>query len=302
MNLNWKQTMGAAAVAGCLCVTAAAQTSATSTTGSTSTATNSTATATGQKPLEMQSNEGFWGHMNPMARKKWVNRQTAPIKDRLNELDQLTAKNATDIHDLDVRAQAGIKLASDTANTANQTAMTANTTAVTAKSEADSANTTAGQLTTTVSSLDQYQSVTDAQLRFRAGTTTLGPKAKEALDQMADQLQGQKGYILQVQGYTKTRGSAGVAVSNQMADAVVRYLVEKKNVPLYRIYKMGYGSARPEGTDIPSGSVVEVTLMHNSLAALDTTGNSGSAIGATQPSSSAPSPGTTASQPNTPKQ
>jgi outer membrane protein OmpA-like peptidoglycan-associated protein len=305
MNWNWKQTMSAAAVAGCLCMTAAAQNAAqTSTTGSTSTAPSSTttATATGQKPLEMQSHEGFWGHMNPMARKKWVDRQTAPIKGRLNELDELTAKNATDIHDLDVRAQAGIKLASDTANTANQTALTANTTATTAKSEADQANSTAGQLTTTVSSLDQYQSVTDAQLRFRAGTTTLGPKAKEALDQMADQLQGQKGYILQVQGYSRTRGSAGVAASNQMADAVVRYLVEKKNVPLYRIYKMGYGSARPAGTDIPSGSVVEVTLMHNSLAALDTTGNGGSAIGATQPSSSAPSPGTTASQPNSPNQ
>src|SRR5438552_9325133 len=42
--------------------------------------------ATG-KPLEMQSKEGFWGHMNPLARKKWVNRQTAPLKDRANELD-----------------------------------------------------------------------------------------------------------------------------------------------------------------------------------------------------------------------
>lgn len=308
MNWNWKQTIGAAAIAGTLCVSAAAQNS---TTGSTSTSTTSSTqatsntsptTATGQKPLEMQSNEGFWGHMNPMARKKWVNRQTAPIKGRLNELDELTAKNATDIHDLDVRAQAGIKLASDTANTANTTAVAANTTATSAKSQADNASNTAGQLTTTVSTLDQYQSVTDAQLRFRAGTTTLGPKAKEALDQMADQLQGQKGYILQVQGYTRTRGTAGVAASNQMADAVVRYLVEKKNVPLYRIYKMGYGSARPTGTDIPSGSVVEVTLMHNSLAALDTTGNGGSAIGATQPSSSAPSPGTTASQPNSPNQ
>ena len=28
--------------------------------------------------LQDQSKEGFWGHMNPFARKKWVNRQTAP--------------------------------------------------------------------------------------------------------------------------------------------------------------------------------------------------------------------------------
>ena len=43
--------------------------------------------ATG-KPLETQSKEGFWGHMNPLARKKWVKRQTDPIKDQVNELDQ----------------------------------------------------------------------------------------------------------------------------------------------------------------------------------------------------------------------
>src|SRR5258705_6595751 len=35
--------------------------------------------ATG-KPLQNESKEGFWGHVNPFARKKWVNRQTAPIK------------------------------------------------------------------------------------------------------------------------------------------------------------------------------------------------------------------------------
>ena len=54
--------------------------------------------------------------MNPLARKKWVNRQVAPVKDRLNELDQLTAKNANDIKDVDSRAQAGIHQAQSTAD------------------------------------------------------------------------------------------------------------------------------------------------------------------------------------------
>src|ERR1700759_3631817 len=51
---------------------------------------NSGTYATGA-PLQPQSNEGFWGHLNPFARKKWVNRQTQPIRDRLNELDQLSS-------------------------------------------------------------------------------------------------------------------------------------------------------------------------------------------------------------------
>ncbi len=65
--------------------------------------------ATG-KPLEQQSKEGFWGHMNPLARKKWVKRQVDPIKDRTNELDQLQAKNANDIKDVDsARRQASTR-------------------------------------------------------------------------------------------------------------------------------------------------------------------------------------------------
>src|SRR5260370_34478525 len=49
--------------------------------------------ATG-KPLEQQSKEGFWGHMNPRARKKWVKRQEDPSQERTNERDQQRSKNA----------------------------------------------------------------------------------------------------------------------------------------------------------------------------------------------------------------
>jgi hypothetical protein len=65
--------------------------------------------------------EGFWGRVNPFARKKWVKKQTDPINDRLTELDGLNAKNAKDIKDVDSRAQAGIHQAQSTADAANQT-------------------------------------------------------------------------------------------------------------------------------------------------------------------------------------
>ena len=51
--------------------------------------------------------EGFWGHLNPFARKSWVKKRTDPINDRLSELDEVNAKNAKDIQDVDGRAQAG---------------------------------------------------------------------------------------------------------------------------------------------------------------------------------------------------
>src|SRR5215469_5396050 len=80
--------------------------------------------ATGQ-PLETQSKEGFWGHMNPLARKKWVHRQVDPVKGRVNELDQLQAKNANDIRDVDTRATAGINKAQSAADLADQHAQDA---------------------------------------------------------------------------------------------------------------------------------------------------------------------------------
>ena len=71
--------------------------------------------------------EGFWGRVNPFARKKWVKKQTDPINDRLTELDGINARNANDIKDVDSRAQAGIHQAQSTADAANQVATAAGT-------------------------------------------------------------------------------------------------------------------------------------------------------------------------------
>jgi outer membrane protein OmpA-like peptidoglycan-associated protein len=279
--------------------TSATQTAPGSTPASTSGAANDSSTyATGQ-PLPAKSNEGFWGKMNPLARKKWVNRQVAPVKDRLNELDQLTAKNANDIKDVDSRAQAGIHQAQSTADAANQQALQASTQAGQAQQLAQQANTQTGQLNTTVNNLDQYQQVADTELHFRTAQVGLNDKAKEALDQVATQLQGQKGYIVEVQGYSHAHGSVGIQKSQDMADAVVRYLVVDHHVPVYRIYRLGMGNApREETADSgKSGTVVHVTLMHNSLAALNSPSSGGSPIGATQQSNPQPSPRNAASQP-----
>jgi len=264
-----------------------AQPASTTAPASAPTSNDSTTYATG-KPLATQSNEGFWGHLNPMARKKWVNRQVNPVKDRLNELDQLSAKNAADIKDFDARAQAGIHQAQTTADAANAQATTASTTATQAQQTAFQANAQTTQLSTTVATLDQYKPLTDTELHFRAGQTVLNAKAKDALDQIAAQLQGQKGYIVEVQGYSSTRGHAGIANSEQISQAVVRYLVVDHNIPVYRIHLIALGNA-PVQSDQASdtapvrGSLVHVTLMQNSLATLGAPANAGgSPIGATQ--------------------
>ena len=238
--------------------------------------------STGQ-PL-VRSNEGFWGRMNPFARKRWVNRQTDPIRDRLNELDQLQARNANQIRDVDTRAQAGIHQAQSTADQASQTAVTANTTATQARQTAQQATSETTKLNTTVSNLDHFQKVNDTEIHFRPGQTVLNDRAKGALDQIAAQVHGQRGYVLEIKGFSHTSGQAGIRNSQHMADAVVRYLAAH-DVPVYRIYRVALGNASlsNDSDNTPRGSVVTVSVLQNSLAALNTSSSgAGSPIGATQ--------------------
>ena len=249
-------------------------------------ATDSSTYATG-KPLEQQSKEGFWGHLNPLARKKWVKREVDPIRDRTNELDQLQAKNRNDIRDVDTRAQSGIAKANSAAALADQHAQDAGTRAGAANSLAGNANSKTDALNGTVSNLDQYQTVTSASVPFPAGRTTLGPKAKADLDDLATKLAGEKGYILEVQGYSK----GGVAASQSMADSVVRYLVTEHQVPMFRIYRSGLGKATSTASADGEKTLtngVRVTLLHNSLATMGSTTASSVAPKTSQTGTSTP--------------
>ena len=55
---------------------------------------------------------------------------------------------------------------------------------------------------------------------------------KDALDQMAAQLMNQRGYIIEVQGFSSGQGQAAIANSRKMADSVARYLVLNYEIPV----------------------------------------------------------------------
>ena len=224
-----------------------------------------TVTATGQ-PLETQSHEGFWGHLNPFARKTWVHRQVDPIADRANELDELQAKNAHDIKDVDARATAGVGRAMDAAGAADAHAADAQGRADHANSLAVTADGRTTELNGTVSTLDQYQQVSSKAMAFTAGRTALTAKQKADLDEVADSLAAEKGYIVEVEGYSR----GGVTSSQAMADSVVRYLVVAHQVPVYRIYRTGLGAQKltTDASVKPISNGVRVTVLHNSLATM----------------------------------
>jgi outer membrane protein OmpA-like peptidoglycan-associated protein len=232
--------------------------------------------ATGKAPLKVETHEGFWGKINPFARKKYVQRQTQPIRDRVNELDELTAANTKMIKDVDSRAQQGIQMASNKANEADQHAVDAGNKATVANETATKANTRLTTVEGVVSNIDQYKSTNQTEIRFRPGQSVLSQNAKTALDQMADPLKGTHGYIVEVQGFSSGKGQAAIATSRKMADAVVRYLVENHEIPVYRIYVLGMGnapmptSAEDQGSKPKrmSGGRVEVSLLKNDLEQL----------------------------------
>lgn len=235
--------------------------------------------ATGKAPLQYESRQGFWGKVNPFARKKYVQRQTQPIRDRVNELDELTAANSKMIKDTDARAQQGIQMASTKANEADQHAVDAGNKATQAQNTATQANTRLTTVETVVSNIDQYKSTNQTEIRFRPGQTVLSQSAKQALDQMAEPVKSQRGYIIEVQGFSSGKGQVAIATSRKMADAVVRYLVENHEIPVYRIYVLGMGNApiqqTAENGEKPkrmSGGRVEVSLLKNDLEQLAASG------------------------------
>ncbi len=241
-----------------------------------------------RQPLTYQSRQGFWGKLNPFARKKYVQRQLEPVQGRVNELDQLTAANAKMIKDVDARATEGIRLASNRVNEADQHAVDAGNRAQQAQQTATQATQHLQTVETTVNNIDQYKPVTEAEIRFRPGQLALSKKAKGALDDMAEPLKSQKGYIIEVQGFSSGRGQAAVENSQRMAESIVRYLVLNHDIPVYRIYTLGMGNAPVQATTgsakarRTTGGRVEVAVLKNGAGDLES-------LGAGQPAAAAPS-------------
>jgi hypothetical protein len=214
-----------------------------------------------------QPKEGFWGRMNPFARKKWVKDRLDPINDQLSELDEVNATNAKDIRNMDDRAQAGIHTAQGAADSANRTAIAAGVRAGQASSTAQSASNHVDILTSTVNGLDIYNEKSAVDIAFRGAQPILSGQSRKSLDDLAAKISGQSGYILELQAHSPAPGSAGIDNSERLAEAVKRYLVIEHNLPIYRIHTVALGNGGEEMDKPVRGSTVHIRLMENSLAA-----------------------------------
>jgi outer membrane protein OmpA-like peptidoglycan-associated protein len=213
---------------------------------------------------------------HPFASKGYVRRHTEPIRDRLNELEQMNSSNSTMAKDVDTRAQHGIQLVSEKTNEGDQHASEASNKSQLAQQTASAVNTRLPKVETVVDGLDQYKAGAQTVIQYRPGQTVLSKDAKQSLDEMATQLKDQRGYVVEVHGYSSGSGQAAVASSRRMADAVVRYLVLNHEIPAYRIYAMGMGNAPATAEEASTGkrssrNRIEVSVLKNSVDQLAST-------------------------------
>jgi outer membrane protein OmpA-like peptidoglycan-associated protein len=104
------------------------------------------------------------------------------------------------------------------------------------------------RIDTLVSSLDDYVPKQAIMVNFKAGSFKLLPEAMTALDEIATQAKNEKAYVIEITGYASSEGKAefNKRLSQNRADAVVRYLADNHMIPLRRIVTPhGYGTLNP---------------------------------------------------------
>jgi outer membrane protein OmpA-like peptidoglycan-associated protein len=181
------------------------------------------------------------------ATKKFVRNSMAPLEAGIHVLNRKSARNARRIKAVDRRSETGIAEAENQADKANEAAQTADQHAWTANQTAEKGLSKARQATEVAENIDNYAPSGKVTVLFGFNKSTLTSSDRQKLDALVQQVRSLKHYVLQVQGFTDTTGTKqyNLMLSKRRADAVVRYVTLRGNIPLVKIYRMGYGEDAP---------------------------------------------------------
>jgi OOP family OmpA-OmpF porin len=105
------------------------------------------------------------------------------------------------------------------------------------KTAADMANQGVTGANQRISDLDKYEPKTKETVYFKINSANLDKTEQQKLDNIIQQTQNEKGYVVEVAGFADTTGNAALnqALSERRAAAVVRYLQQQGNIPIHRI-------------------------------------------------------------------
>ena len=195
------------------------------------------------------STEAGMGKLWPFASKKHIKQQVDPVSGRVSELEEISKKHGAQIKEIDERTQSALRTTMGQVGAADAKAIAAGQKANEAGVAADLGFASVGdvekRLGSRLENVENYRLVRTVQVGFKPSQTEMDAAAKEQLDTLAAEIHGSKGYVLEVQGFADPRGSqqANLELSRQRAGAVVRYLSEKHEVPLFRMRTLGMGAA-----------------------------------------------------------
>jgi outer membrane protein OmpA-like peptidoglycan-associated protein len=169
-----------------------------------------------------------------------VGERVTPLENRTGELEETARRNTQDISRI-TRDVEDLKQRTDIA-----------------QQQADRASTSAEQANTRVAgveksvedmraNLDKYTIQKTVTILFNAGKSELLPEATAALDELAAQVKGRNGFLLELQGFASAEGKIELneQLSSARSEVVKRYLAEHHNIPLFRISIIGLGITRP---------------------------------------------------------
>jgi outer membrane protein OmpA-like peptidoglycan-associated protein len=183
-----------------------------------------------------------------------VETRVDPIENRLTEVEtklvqsEQNAKRLSgqveEVSAIANAARSAAKAAQDTGDQANVAAKDA------ARQGVEAANATARAANERISALDDFDVKSTTTIQFSIGNSTLTKEAKAQLDTLAEATKAEKGFMLEIVGFASSEGDpvANERLSQNRADAVVRYLTESHNVPLRRLVTpYGFGAKQPVG-------------------------------------------------------
>jgi len=102
------------------------------------------------------------------------------------------------------------------------------------------------------SELGDYNVISEVTVLFANGRTTIDPKYKPQLLQLAEKAKTVDGYVIQVKGYASSAGSAALnqKLSTERADNVTDFLEQQGHIPLTHILSPGaMGTSRQVAPD-----------------------------------------------------
>lgn len=198
------------------------------------------------------------------ATKKHVRTVVQPVETRVGTLEQKNTENEKALEDLeakaakidelaktaDQRAQDAMKAAKDAdgeAKVGQKKAEEAMMAASAGKKLAEQGISRLDTVEKRILGLDSYSVVADETVYFDLGRDVLSKEAQELLDGLANRMGKHHRFLIEVQGFTDSSGSAAtnLALSRRRADAVVRYLTLQHKVPLHRVTLIGLGQEAP---------------------------------------------------------